>query len=61
MRAAPMRWQRFLLQELVLASVVGGPIILVLTRPRTDDSLLLLALAALWIFLGIPACCGLKR
>jgi hypothetical protein len=46
---------------LVLAGVGGGLILLALTRPQIDDSLLLLALAALWIFLGIPACCGLKR
>lgn len=61
MRAGPTRWLRVLLQWLVLAGVGGGLILLALTRPQIDDSLLLLALAALWIFLGIPACCGLKR
>lgn len=60
MQTRPSQWLR-LLEWLLLVGLAGGLIVgLLLLRPLTD-SVGLIALVVIWIFLGIPACCGLKR
>ena len=59
MQTRPTRWLR-LLEWLLLIGLAGGLIAGLLLWPLTD-SVGLIALVVIWIFLGIPACCGLKR
>ncbi len=60
MSAGQAKWLRYLLQTLLLIGLAGVSVGWVLLRPSAD-TLFIVALVALWIFLGIPACCGLKR